>query len=368
MFQKFLRVISTAFWITLTSQAGATQTAQATLFCLSLRFQQGTDSSGSSTLDLSSLPGTPNGELTPWFVSYTHRSLFVLDWSGSPISGTIYLNIYYPPGQILDANGDGFDDNFQVAQAVDASTVGEYSTALGGGTITAAWNRAAGSKDGTCQLHLVDDTFGDLGVYRHTFEVLELTGPLTYTPGTNAVSGYMNLSNATDQLHGPVNFTKLAATDFNHLTRAAGVWTNVAWQTLTFSEDGIQRDWHWPTNYFGNVEFDDGDPSTGGVDYRWWVLSINDPNDSDHDGIPDFSDLPPPPAPRRPVLALARGSTDLSLTISGDVGRLHHILESSDPVAGNWKTNFSLVLTNDPQTVSLPLPSGASKFWRASVE
>jgi len=33
-----------------------------------------------------------------------------------------------------------------------------------------------------------------------------------------------------------------------------------------------------------------------------------------------------------------------------------------------WQTILSITLTNDPQTVSLPLPAVAQKFWRVSAQ
>jgi hypothetical protein len=50
------------------------------------------------------------------------------------------------------------------------------------------------------------------------------------------------------------------------------------------------------------------------------------------------------------------------------VGRLHRILESTNLTAENWLTNLSLTLTNDPQTVILPAPAVAVKFWRVKAE
>ena len=51
------------------SHCGRPQTAQARLFCLSLRFHQASDANGFSTLDLSSTGNldAPNGELAPTF-------------------------------------------------------------------------------------------------------------------------------------------------------------------------------------------------------------------------------------------------------------------------------------------------------------
>ena len=61
-------------------------------------------------------------------------------------------------------------------------------------------------------------------------------------------------------------------------------------------------------------------------------------------------------------------STNLLLKISGDVGRLHRVLETTNLTAGNWLTNLSLTLTSDPQTVALPSPPVAVKFWRVKAE
>jgi len=363
-FMKTLWVLLTALLLVLSSNTHAAQTCHATLFCWSLRFQQG-QGSFDETLDLSTISGAPNGELAPLYTTYTHSSGFTLDYSGFPITGTIELNL--PPDP--DANGNGFDDSFEVSQAAGGTSQGRYTTALGGGSVTATWSRGAGSKDGTCLLHLVDNSFGDLGVYRHAFEVLEYTGSLTYTPGASAISGSVNLTNAADQLRGPVNFQKSVANPHNLLTLQTASLTNAALQMLTlYTNTTFYRDTFLVTNYYGGVEFNDGDLNTAAEDYYSWELSIDDLNDTDHDGIPDFSDEPSPVAPRRPLLSLARSTTNLLLTISGDVGRLHYLLESTNLIAGNWKTNLSLTLTNDPQTVSLPLPPGGLKFWRARAE
>lgn len=341
--------------------AYGTQIASATLFCWSLKFSQGSGAFD-ETLDLSTAGGTPNGELSPWYSTYTHRSGFALDFSGFPITGALYLDL--PPNP--DANGNGFDDSLEVSQAAGGTSEGEYITSIGGGSVTATWSRAAGSNVGTCWLHLVDDSFGDLGTFRHTFEVLEFTGQLAYTPGDNTVSTTLNLTNATDQLQGPLAFTKASANPYNNLTLQSGFLTNAAGQTLTlYRSSSFLRDATLLTNYYGAMEFNDGDPNTVAEDYFTWELSIDDLNDQDHDTIPDFSDKPAVTIPpRRPLLSLVRGETNLVLTISGDTGRQYHVLESSSPIAGNWSTNLSLTLTNDPQTLFLPLPSGGARFWR----
>src|SRR6516225_6727199 len=143
------------------------ETAAGRIWCLSLRFEQGTDSFG-DTLDLSTVSGSPNGELAP-YNGLTYISAFVLDLTGQPINGTMQLNL--PP--VVDVNNNGFNDFFESAQGVRATTSGSYTTALGNGTITASWQRAAGSLNGTCSLHLVDSIFGDLGSFNHVFQLIE---------------------------------------------------------------------------------------------------------------------------------------------------------------------------------------------------
>ena len=348
----------------------AAETAQARLFCYSLRLAEGSDSYG-DTLDFSTIGGPPyNGELLP-YSGNTWASGFALEiYAGyTTIYGTIYVNL--PLG--ADANGNGFDDFFEVSQGVGTTTTsGSYSTSISSGTVSARWSRSAGSKTGNCVFNLDDDTFGNLGDYTIQFDILEYTGPLTYTPGTNTVSARINLTqtgNPANTLAGPIIFDKSSADRFNTLTNQPGTWTNAAMQTLTFDNEILSRDLSLLTNYYGYVYFGDGDPNTGGADYQLWVLSIDDTNDVNHNGIPDFSDDPQavsPPNP--PMLGLALGSTSLLLTIHGDAGHVHEVQQITSLSSTNWQTVLSTNLTSDPQVVSLPLPSGSSTFWRVIAQ
>jgi hypothetical protein len=342
------------------------ESANARIWCLSLRFQEGTDSFG-DTLDLSSIGGTPNGELLP-YNGLTYVSAFSLDdsnLSGVMVNGTIFINL--PP--VVDVNGNGFNDFFETALAVAATTTGSYTTVLGNGTVTANWSRGAGSKDGTCGLHLVDNAFGDLGYFTHNFELIEYSGPLLFTPSSNTVSGSVNLvktGDSTSQLQGPVQFVKVSTNRFNRLILQPGGWTNATAQVLTYTNGLFQRDLPWTTNYYGFVQFDDGDPSTAAPDYLNWVLSIDDTNDANHNGIPDFSDDPqgvtPPHAPN---LSVTLSSTNVLISITGDIGHTHDIQQSFLLPATNWQTVASVTLTKSPQTVPIPSPPGPAAFWRA---
>jgi len=115
--------------------------------------------------------------------------------------------------------------------------------------------------------------------------------------------------------------------------------------------------------------FADGDPGTADPDYQLWVLSIDDTNDANANGIPDFSDDPAVTTPPRPPqIALSQGATNLWLAVSGDVGRTNLIQEIGSLISTNWQTTLSFVMTNDPQVISLPLPANSPTFWRVLAQ
>ena len=344
--------------------ARSAETAAARLTCLSLQFQQGRDSFG-DTLDLSTVSGTPNGELAP-YNGLTYISGMVLDVTGQPLNGTIQLNL--PP--YSDVNSNGFNDFFESAVGVFATTSGTYTTDVSSGTVTANWQRAGGSQEGNCSLHLVDNAFGDLGTFTSVFDLLEYAGPLLYTPGTSLVNGNLNVVQTglpSSQILGPVQFVKVATNRFNQLVLQPGSWTNNAAQMLSYTNALLQRGPPWNTNYLGFIQFADGNPNTPDPDYFYWALSINDTNDVNHNGIPDFSDDPstttPPPNP--PSLALTWTTTNLLLSVTGDLGHRHDLQQTLSLPPTNWQVVLSVTLTSAPQIISIPIPTNSSAFWRA---
>lgn len=346
----------------------AAHTAAVTLFCYSIKFHPATGPGG-YTLTFTAMDGTPNGELAPYFVSHTHLGFFSLDDGFLPLEGVMRVNAPLN----TDANGNGFADFFETAQGVATMTTsGQYVTDFTQGTVSATWSRAAGSAQGTCVLSLTDIVFGWLGNYTHTFELLEYRGSLTYTPGQTNVTGTVALTRTGQpaaSLGGAIEFWKSVTAPFNLLTLQPGFWTNATGDSWVFSDKtDVSRDPRWPTNYFGVVWMDDGELATPLPDYEAWGLSIDDANDSDGDGIPDFSDTPGSGGPARPTLSLHRLGNLLVLAISGEVGRTHRLLETTNFPTGPSITNLSLTLTNDPHILSLPWAPGGPHFWRALAE
>lgn len=356
------------------SAAQGTGTAQATAYCYSLRFQRGIDPEGNYYLDLSSFEGGPNGELALDFFSsgYTHSSYLSLtdELLGEALSGRMALDV--PSGG--DQNRDGFPDFFQAAQGVtNLASSGLYDqlSFYGNGSVTASWNRPAGSKDGTCVLTMQLMPFQPVA-FSFGFELIEYQGPLTYTPAVSDVAGQLNLEqtgNSGSHFAGGVKFTKSATDRFNELALQPGIWTNELQQPLAYRTHLFARDAAWPTNYYGYLEFYDTNNPTGFYPYGLWMLSIDDLNDANHNGIPDFSDAPASVLPRRPTLSLQIGEVGaLALVLHGEVGHLHEIQSLSDFGSGQWQLASSVTLTNDPQTVILPPAAAGARFWRVKAQ
>ena len=271
-----------------------------------------------------------------------------------------------------DSNGNGHPDFYESAQSVDSATSsGSYDLSLwGSGTLKGSWSRAAGNTRGSCVLEFKFPENPNFTWLRFdlTFELLEYSGPVSYTPGVTTVSGRLDLvqtSKPDNRLGGPMAFVKMTTNRFNALMLQPDSWTNAWQQSRTYTNELFERDVRWPSNYFGYVIFDnDANPATP-YPFDWWVLSIDDLNDANHNGVPDFSDDQGGPEPPRPAqVSLAQGATNFWLTISGDIGRVHEVQEATPLSLTDWTTVWFQQLTSDPQVVSLPAPPGPGRFWR----
>jgi hypothetical protein len=373
---KKILVLFTIGLTLLPSLTPGAQSAKARLFCLSPRFQRGAanDMNGFRwTMELTTLDFGLNGELAPDFVTGGYSNGAWLELYSELLDDTFQGIMGLDTPDFADANGNGLDDFYEVSQAVPSRpAVGAYSlTGFGNGNFTATWYRESGQAVGAC-MYTIPSPFGGNLSFHHQVELIEYKGVLSYTPGSNTVTASLSLTNTNSMntLEGPATFMKAATNGFNRLTLQSAFLTNDFQQVLDlFLPTTFLRSTSHRTNYVGDVELNDGDLNTPEEDYYTWQLSIDDLNDSDGDGIPDFSDDPAGVTPpRRPQLSLARSPSNLLLSISGDMGRLHHILEKADLATGNWVTNFSLTLTNDPQVISLPLPPAGARFWRALAQ
>jgi len=151
---------------------------------------------------------------------------------------------------------------------------------------------------------------------------------------------------------------------FNDMMLLPGTLTNAAVQPFPYATEDIKRDQNLKTNYFGYLDFKDGDPSTSTPDFLTWVFSIYDPNDANGNGIPDLSDNPGPSAGGQAILALSRSANQLLLSITATAGKSYSIEEATALGQTNWLKSTTITLTNSPQVVALPLPITPVRFWR----
>lgn len=297
---------------------------------------------------------------TPPGSAYNHWSYLLLQ-DASMFTSVVPAQMNLPT---QDADGNGVSDFFDVSRPVGATTYGTVPSSLGSGTLTFSWSRAAGSSHGTCDLTLKMPILGIMGPFHHTFDLAQYDGSVTYTAGDASIKGIMTLTvpgDPTQQLQGPVEWVRSTTNRLNQLTLLSGTWTNADGTAYTFAETEFIRSATQSHTYQGIIQFDSGI-------YSAWTVAITDPNDSDHDGIPDLSDDAALPPPRRPELTLARKSTQLELTIRGDPGHQHLVQEASTPNPTSWTTVQTLTLTTDPQTVTLPLSPDTAKFWRVVAQ
>ena len=344
------------------------QTAHATIVCKSLRFPPATANGEKLSITSDASFSEINNELAPtWSSSLpSYGSLFKLyDSTGAAVTGKIYFDT--PPP--VDANNDGFDDFLQVGQAVAPTTTqGEFSTAVDQGTVTANWSRDAGSSTGTCTVQMTGQTFGQLPAFTFTFELLTYTGTLRYTATTNSINGLLNLTNvesSSDVLTDLMTLIRVGGTNrFNELTLLPGALTNVGRQQLTYVFEDIGRDTDRLTNYYSYLDFADFDLTTSTSDYTDWMLSIDDLNDANANGIPDLSDDPVEVTPLPPLLSLSASANRLLFRLNATVGQTYNLEEIVSLAATNWQNIASITVTNNPQTLSLPIPNTTTAFWR----
>ena len=378
--KKLVWILMVVGLISVPSFSRAAQTAQARMFCLSLRFQRATTHDNNGFLwrmDLTTLSAGVNGELALNFFSNstnTHSSYIELynDLYDETGQGALTMNVPNGP----DSNDNGFGDFWDASKAVNGLTTSgviQCNAYYINSPLTVTWYRDAGSATGLCALEF-QDPFNFLNTLRfeHTFQLIEYKGTVSYTPGTNEVTGSVHLAqtgNEANTFDGPFVFMKSISNPTDELTLQPGAWTNASSQALTFMTDTYHRDAPWLTNSYGYFDFDDGDPNTTDADYFTWILSIDDTNDFNGNGIPDFSDNPQvvtPPTP--PVIKLELHPTSVGFAIQGNIGHTLKIQEIDSLSSTNWKTVLTTNITLDPQPVSLPRPSGEIKFWRAVVE
>ncbi len=348
----------------------APNVAQVRMFCLSIRFEKAVDSlSGLYTLALFSGGDStqPNGEL--YAGPQVHESGFIMEAAEflEPLVGDLFL----VAPENIDADANGIPDLYEVNRPLPSTTTaGEFYSFIDQGTVSARWQRPAGSRLGTCTLTFTGDAFGQLPGFSHTIEVTEYAGTLAYTPTTNNVPVQFDLTqvdNPERAIAGPLLLSRNPENPQNLLSTTDVAWTNAQDQVLINGYFDIEPPNAIQTDYFGITAFADGDPTTPEMDYELFYVGIDDPNDADGDGTPDLTDPPVATPPIPPSLTIARAGDILNLTLTGEAGRSYQLDTLSNLSQTNWTTITNLTLSTSNGVVSLPIPTDTTTFWRAQV-
>ena len=339
--------------------AGARKAAM-TLSCLSLRVRPAQVSQlgfayrlAFSTADDDSV----NDELYRSGGTDEVGSFAILDYPGSEALGAIIGDLQLKTPMAGDLDVDGVTDFLQVNLAVPGlSTTGTIEVDDGmdvsRGTVTATWNRAAGSASGTVQLRvsLPDFSIQNL-TFNHPFEIYQYSGTLTYDVAGTHITASIDLPRAGvasgESFKGPMPMERL---DVATLARLPTSWMgpgSLDYEPLdTFGLEGIETTVNYLAKglYAGLVVLSDGDPATPFMDeYDFFDLVIRDPNDANGNGIPDLSDVPAA-GPSRPGISLALVNGRLRATLAGPPGARCLVERSASLAPMSWTTAADVTL------------------------
>ena len=251
----------------------------------------------------------------------------ILNYPGSEALGPILATLQLKTPMAGDMDVNGITDFLQVDLPVTGlGTTGSLEVDDGmdvsRGTVTATWNRAAGSASGTLRLKvsLPDFSIEDLE-FNHAFEIFQYTGTLAYDVSGTNITATINLPRMG--VAGGTGFKgafPMGRMDPATLARLATTWDGPGGMKYepydTFAVDGIEATVNYLGRnlYAGLVILADGDPSTPFTEeYDYLDLVIRDPNDTNQNGLPDLSD-PPSNGLVRPVLKLG---------LVNEIGRAH---------------------------------------------
>ena len=354
-----------------TAQTTRTNTAAVSLYCMSVRFEPGVY----SILGIDYVcelfsgfnPDYPNGELYSRLADSgpTHVTSAVLTGPDLPMVGDLALDV---PEQI-DGDADGIPDFYEVERAIPGGTVtqGLFFTEGETGTVSATWERSAGSRLGQCVLAFTFPSVSPDPVFRftHQIEVQQYDGLLRYVPSDGPVQGVVDLAQvdrAAGGLRGPIALLR-SPTNSNLLEFGESTWTDSGGRAVPVTGGIVEPDSSYAMDYFGAMALTDGDLDTPEVDYEIFLMGIRDPNDVDRDGIPDLSDQGGV-EPERPRLRVAWSGGGVELTLSGPVGAAYELQGLVVVPSTNWQTIDTITLTSSNHVVHLAPPSAATAFWR----
>ena len=239
-------------------------------------------------------------------------------------TGSLFVPI--PDG---DANGDTLPDTADWTAAVDMTLQGEVvpsttGTRVSKPIVTLHLMRAAGDDTGSFSVDLFDGETLTRGLIKEsplvgTYSVLHAEGDLAYQRTdtgallnfdlSNTISNTTAVSRITDTNNVRISAFRMRVADNRKIGVVESRSVRVAPTTLSRVENV----------YRGAASLSDGLTETAPPDFRNWFVQITDTNDSDKNGVPDFTDMLLPyvaAQPNRQIVALG-GTVTLSVVVVG---------------------------------------------------
>ncbi len=230
-------------------------------------------------------------ELSPKVNGATGEYVSDIISSDGEFYGAAYLTM-----PTADSDNDGWLDFLQLDKAVNATYSGkiyehyDYGDSLDTVLLNGNIIRSANSKVGTMHGRFGGDggwinftsPFRLMGFSSEADNIPSTTGSIPFTIEYN-----FSVFGGTDTtLSGTMNYTVVDkdTISFDAFTVSGG-GKSVHWNAFNLARSG--------NKYKGDMTSTDGFPFTVGNNYCKMLLQIEDNNDADQDGIPDFSDLAP---------------------------------------------------------------------------
>ena len=219
------------------------------------------------------------------YISYSREfkkigSLYKADYYNT-VSGYIYdfgeasFNLYSS-----DSNNNGLDDVCEKIMSTSNAITGTWYSADGtSGAITGNFNKIAGYQQGSYNLTVYSEiTVAGKQNLSGVYYVGELSGTISYNPSTYSMT--FDIKSTWDVDYplalDPTTYEIIDSDNIKVLSEGFV-------PTTIFTRTG--------NKYSALVTLPDGEDSTFWPDYQKWLVSVQDFNDSDGDGIPDLSDI-----------------------------------------------------------------------------
>ena len=227
-----------------------------------------------------------------------------------------------------DNDGNGIPDVIQYDKLGNYSATGSGNSAIVGPfSITFQFTRAAGSAVGTYIANTVN-SLGGTNTINGVYNLVSYSGTVSYTRGVSNTLSFniTNLASPNLSITGSTTFTTINS---NQISYAAFTLSNNSGGVYHANAGTFNRSGNL---YSGPLILSDGLLTTSWADFTSYIVQITDTNDSNSNGIPDFSDSVPPTINTQPVSQNTYMGSSVTFSVSAI---------ANAPLSYQWQFNGS---------------------------